>query len=59
VVDGKLAVTVDGERHTIRHGDELLIPRGSVHNVESLDKESSRWLYGFDIAPENGKRESA
>ena len=56
VVDGKITVTVDGERTTLRPGDEMLIPRGSIHNVENVHSESSRWLYGFDIAPESRAR---
>jgi mannose-6-phosphate isomerase-like protein (cupin superfamily) len=54
VVDGRLAVTVDGERNTLGPGDELLVPRQAIHNVENVHTDTSRWLYGFDIAPEKG-----
>jgi quercetin dioxygenase-like cupin family protein len=53
VVDGQVAFTVDGERNTLGPGDEILIPRGSVHHIENMSNESSRWLYGFDVAPED------
>jgi len=52
VVDGRLGVTVDGEYHTLKPGDEILIPRGAVHTMENIHSDDSRWLYGFDVAPD-------
>ena len=48
VVEGRLAITVDGERLVAEEGDEVFIPRGVVHSVRNIDRGTTRWLYGYD-----------
>jgi len=43
-LQGTLTSTVDGQRHEIRKGDSLFIPRGKVHVHENLHGETARVL---------------
>ena len=48
VVEGALEMTVDGESCTIGPGDEVFIPRDSLHSVRNVHGATTRWLYGYD-----------
>ena len=43
-LEGTLTTTVDGQKHEVRRGDAVLIPRGSVHHHENLHAETARAL---------------
>jgi mannose-6-phosphate isomerase-like protein (cupin superfamily) len=47
VVEGRLALTIAGERFEPAPGDEVFIPGGAVHTVENVAKVTTRWLYGY------------
>ena len=42
------SVAVDGACLTAEPGDEVFIPKGSVHSVRNLHDGTTRWLYGYD-----------
>ncbi|MFO1153371.1 MAG: cupin domain-containing protein [Rhodospirillales bacterium] len=50
VIEGRLEITVNGERIEAMPGDEILIARGSLHSVRNVDAGTTRWLYGYDGA---------
>jgi quercetin dioxygenase-like cupin family protein len=41
---GTLTTTVNGQRHELRAGDSVLIPRGAVHVHENLHDDAARAL---------------
>lgn len=43
-LDGTLTTTVDGQKHEIKAGDSLFIPRGSVHHHANLHPTTARVL---------------
>jgi len=43
-LDGTLTFTLAGEKHEIRNGDSLLVPRGIVHGFENPHAETARVL---------------
>jgi quercetin dioxygenase-like cupin family protein len=43
-LEGTLTMTLNGERHELRQGDRLLVPRGSVHGFENLHDGPARTL---------------
>jgi quercetin dioxygenase-like cupin family protein len=43
-LEGTLTTTVDGQKHEIRPGDCVLIPRGAVHIHENLHPVTARAL---------------
>jgi quercetin dioxygenase-like cupin family protein len=43
-LDGTLTFTLGGEKHEIRNGDSLLVPRGIVHGFENPHAETARVL---------------
>lgn len=48
VAEGRLEVTIDGERMVAEPGDEVFIPRGTLHSVRNIHSDTTRWLYGYD-----------
>jgi len=48
VYEGRLELTVAGERLIAEPGDEVFIPRGAVHSVRNLHDGTTRWLFGYD-----------
>ncbi len=48
VAEGRLEVTIDGTRMVAEPGDEVFIPRGTLHSVRNIHSDTTRWLYGFD-----------
>lgn len=48
VVDGRLEMSVAGERCVVEPGDEVYIPKGAVHSVKNIHGATTRWLYGYD-----------
>jgi mannose-6-phosphate isomerase-like protein (cupin superfamily) len=48
VTDGRLEVTVDGDRFVAEPGDEVFIPRGTVHSLKNIHVAATCWLYGYD-----------
>lgn len=47
IADGRLEVTVGGERILAEPGDEIYIPRGVVHSVRNIHGGMTHWLYGY------------
>lgn len=43
-LEGTLTTTVDGQRHEVRKGDVVFIPRGRVHQHENLHQDNARAL---------------
>ena len=43
-LEGTVTTTLDGQRHELRKGDSLLLPRGSVHTHENLHNDTARAL---------------
>jgi quercetin dioxygenase-like cupin family protein len=43
-LEGTVTTTLDGEKHELRAGESLLVPRGSVHTHENLHADSARSL---------------
>ena len=48
VVEGELRLTVGGETMICGKGDEVFIPKGTVHSVKNVAPGTTRWLYGYD-----------
>jgi mannose-6-phosphate isomerase-like protein (cupin superfamily) len=48
VIDGLLEMTVAGITCLVEPGDEVFIPRRSVHSVRNVHSGITRWLYGYD-----------
>jgi len=48
VVEGELRLTVGGETMICGEGDEVFIPKGTVHSVKNVAPGTTRWLYGYD-----------
>ena len=48
VVDGRLAMRVAGKHCVVEPGDEVSIPKGTVHSVKNIHSAVTRWLYGYD-----------
>ena len=48
VVDGRLAMRVAGKHCVVEAGDEVYIPKGTVHSVKNIHSAVTRWLYGYD-----------
>ncbi len=47
VADGRLEVTIAGERHAAMPGDEIFIPKNALHSVKNIHSGTTRWLYGY------------
>ncbi|MFC0218965.1 cupin domain-containing protein [Pseudochelatococcus lubricantis] len=43
-LDGITTSTLDGQRHELRTGESLFVPRGSTHTHENLHDETARSL---------------
>lgn len=43
-LEGTTTTTLDGQKHELRAGQSLLIPRGSVHTHENLHGQTARSL---------------
>lgn len=48
VCDGRMEVIVADERTVADPGDEVFIPRQTLHSVRNLHDGVTRWLYGYD-----------
>ena len=48
VVEGRMTVIIAGEDLTLEPGDEIFIPKGSLHSVHNIYSGATRWLYGYD-----------
>ena len=48
VAEGRLEVTVAGSRFVAEPGDEVFIPKGTLHSVKNVHVTATRWLYGYD-----------
>mgnify|MGYP000568842790 CR=1 FL=1 len=48
VVEGRLELTLDGEKMDVGPGDEVFIPRDILHSVKNVHGGTSRWLFGYD-----------
>jgi quercetin dioxygenase-like cupin family protein len=43
-LEGTVTSTLDGQKHELRSGDNLFIPRGSVHTHENFHSDTARVL---------------
>ena len=43
-LEGTVTTTLDGQRHELRKGESLFVPRGSVHTHENLHSDTARAL---------------
>lgn len=43
-LEGTTTTTLDGQKHELRTGQSLFVPRGSVHTHENLHSETARSL---------------
>ncbi len=48
VAEGRLELTVEGERLIAEPGDEVFIPRGARHTVKNVHSSATLWFYGYD-----------
>ncbi len=48
VLEGRLELTLDGEKVTVGPGDEVFIPRDILHSVRNVNSGKTRWLFGYD-----------
>lgn len=48
VVEGRLAMIVEGERVEMGPGDEVFIPANALHSVHNIHSATARWLFGYD-----------
>jgi len=48
VVEGRLQLTVGDATVVCGAGDEVFIPRGTMHSVKNVAAHTTRWLYGYD-----------
>jgi quercetin dioxygenase-like cupin family protein len=47
VLDGDMEFQIDGEAHSPKTGEELLIPAGAVHSARNVGATTAHWLYGY------------
>ena len=48
VAVGCLEMTVGDQTGILEEGDEVFIPKGSVHSVKNIHAGTTRWYYGYD-----------
>ncbi len=48
VVEGRLDMRIGDQQFIMEPGDEVFIPRGSVHSVINAHDGVTKWLYGYD-----------
>ena len=48
VVEGRLELTMAGEKLQVGPGDEVFIPRDVLHSVKNVNGGTTRWLFGYD-----------
>ena len=51
VVQGRLCLEMQGQKHAALPGVEFLIPAHSLHSVRNLFDGTSHWLYGYKTLP--------
>ncbi len=48
VVQGRLRMTIADVDYDVAPGDEVLIPKGTIHSVSNINDDTTHWLYGYD-----------
>ncbi len=48
VQEGRLKLTVGDDQVIAEPGDEVFIPRGTMHSVKNVHHGTTRWLFGYD-----------
>ena len=48
VAEGRLEMTVGDQIDILEGGDEVFIPKGTVHSVKNIHTATTRWYYGYD-----------
>ncbi|MEX2616259.1 MAG: cupin domain-containing protein [Alphaproteobacteria bacterium] len=48
VLEGRLELTLNGEKVEVAPGDEVFIPRDVPHSVKNVNGGTTRWLFGYD-----------
>ena len=48
VLEGRLELTLGGDRVVVGPGDEVFIPREVRHSVKNINGGTTRWLFGYD-----------
>jgi mannose-6-phosphate isomerase-like protein (cupin superfamily) len=47
VLEGRLRFRMGGRTYDLEAGDELLIPKNSLHSVHNVHRATTRWLFGY------------
>ena len=47
LVKGEEEFEMNGQKHRLQIGEELLIPAGTCHTARNVGKITSKWLYGY------------
>lgn len=48
VIAGKLMLTIGGEEILVDPGDEVFIPKNTLHSVKNVSPSTTHWLYGYE-----------
>lgn len=48
VAEGQLEMTIAGHKIVVEPGDEVFIPRESLHSVKNIHRGTTRWYFGYD-----------
>ena len=48
VIEGRLQMQVGETERVVEPGDEIMIPKGTLHIVRNIHHGDTRWLYGYD-----------
>ena len=47
LVEGEEEFEMNGQKHRLEIGQELLIPAGTYHTARNVGRSTSKWLYGY------------
>lgn len=47
VLEGKVELEMQGRKLCPAAGEEILIPKQTVHSVRNIGHKTSRWFYGY------------
>jgi uncharacterized cupin superfamily protein len=47
LVEGEEEFDMNGQKHRLQIGEELLIPAGTYHTARNVGTTTAKWLYGY------------
>ena len=47
VAEGRLEMTIAGNKIVVEPGDEVFIPRGARHSVKNIHRGITHWYFGY------------